>query len=196
MADNSYKLEAELRTSFGKGAARKLRVLGKIPAVIYGHGSEPKHVSLPAHATGLIVRQSNALITLDIEGNEELVLVRDIQKDPVLRIIEHIDLAVIKKGEKVEVEVPIHVEGQAAPSTFVSVDTNTLRLLVSAIDIPNNVVVSIEGLSEGQHVFAKDVVLPAGAELADEGDILIINVSAAAVNEEPAEAAAEAAAAE
>ncbi|MFZ4842432.1 MULTISPECIES: 50S ribosomal protein L25/general stress protein Ctc [Mycetocola] len=193
MADNSVNLDAELRTSFGKGAARKLRAAGKIPAVIYGHGTEPKHVSLPTHATGLIVRHTNALINLNIEGTEELVLVREVQKDPVLRIIEHIDLAVVVKGEKVEVEIPVHVEGDAAPGTLANIETNTLRLLVAATNIPASVVVSIAGAEEGQHVHAKDVVLPEGAELVDDADLLIVQVAAApaAAAEEETEAAAE-----
>lgn len=190
MADNSFNLDAELRTAFGKGGARKLRAAGKIPAVIYGHGTEPKHVSLPAHATGLIIRQSNALINLNIEGNEELVLVRDVQKDPVLRIIEHLDLAVIVKGEKVEVEVPVHVEGEAAPGTSVVVELGTLRLLVEATNIPTSIVVNIDGRTEGQHVHASDVALPEGAVLAEGGDLMLLNLSAMAAEPTENEAAA------
>src|SRR5690606_27881175 len=111
------KLAAEIRDQFGKGAARKLRAAGKVPAVIYGHGTEPQHVTLPAHALGLILRKANAVLELDIEGTDEVALVKDVQKDPVRQSIEHVDLIVSKKGEKVQVDVPVHVVGEAAPGT-------------------------------------------------------------------------------
>ena len=116
MVDNN--LTAELRTQFGKGAARKIRAVGKIPAVIYGHGTDPQHVTLPGHELMLIIRKANQIITLDIEGTPQLALVKDVQKDPVRQIIEHVDLIVIRKGERVEVEVPIHVEGESYPGTI------------------------------------------------------------------------------
>ncbi|MDO9590278.1 MAG: 50S ribosomal protein L25, partial [Microcella sp.] len=109
MADE-IKLSAEARESFGKGAARKLRAVGKIPAVIYGHGTDPQHVTLPGHETALLLRKTNVVVTLDIAGDKQLVLVKDVQKDPVRQIIEHVDLIVVRKGEKVIVDVPVHVE--------------------------------------------------------------------------------------
>ena len=109
--NNNNKISADARNSFGKGAARKLRVLGKIPAVIYGHGTEPQHVTLPGHEVGLILRKSNQVLELDIQGKTQLALVKDVQKDPVRQIIEHLDLIVIRKGEKVQVEVAVHVTG-------------------------------------------------------------------------------------
>src|ERR1700712_3846799 len=112
MTDEDNKIIAEPRTQFGKGAARKPRAAGKIPAVIYGHGAEPQHVSLPGHEVFLLIRKANALIELDIEGKEQLALVKDVQKAPVRQIIEHLDLIVVRAGERVQVEVTVHVEGE------------------------------------------------------------------------------------
>jgi large subunit ribosomal protein L25 len=170
-------VSAELRTSFGKGAARKLRASGKIPAVLYGHGTEPVHVALPGHQVALILRKANAVLDLDIEGTEQAALVKDVQKDPVMQIIEHIDLIVLRKGEKVQVEVPIHVEGESFPGTLASLDENTLLVEVLAISIPERLTIDIEGAVEGTQFFAKDVTLPEGATLVSEPDLLIINVT-------------------
>jgi large subunit ribosomal protein L25 len=170
-------VSAELRTSFGKGAARKLRATGKIPAVLYGHGTEPVHVALPGHQVALILRKANAVLDLDIEGTEQAALVKDVQKDPVMQIIEHIDLIVLRKGEKVQVEVPVHVEGESFPGTLASLDENTLLVEVLAISIPERLTINIEGAVEGTQFFAKDVTLPEGATLVSEPDLLIINVT-------------------
>jgi large subunit ribosomal protein L25 len=170
------KLSASVRTSFGKGAARKLRVAGGIPAVIYGHGAEPKHVALPAHETRLLLRKSNVVVTLDIEGTKELVLVKDVQKDPVRQIIEHIDLIVVRKGEKVTVDVQLHVEGESYPGTLVMVEQSTLTLEVEATDIPASVTVSVEGLREGDQLHASDVALPAGSSLVTDPGALMVNI--------------------
>jgi len=175
MADEN-KVVAELRESFGKGAARKLRALGKIPAVIYGHGGEPQHVSLPGHQVALIIRKSNAVLALDIDGTTQLTLVKDVQKDPVRQVIEHLDLIVVRQGEKVEVEVPIRVEGESYPGTIASLETTTLLVSVEATHIPEGFEVSVEGLEEGQHVFAKDVPLPAGATLVSDPELLVVGI--------------------
>ena len=148
-AQNDNNVVAEVRTSFGKGAARKIRAVGKIPAVLYGHGTEPVHITLPGHQVALILRKANAVLDLDIEGTEQAALVKDVQKDPVLQIIEHIDLIVLRKGEKVQVEVPIHVEGESFAGTLASLDENTLLVEVLAISIPERIVVDIEGAVEG-----------------------------------------------
>ena len=170
-------LSALVRTSFGKGAARKIRANDQIPAVIYGHGTDPQHVTLPGHETMLITRRSNALITLDIEGTQQLALVKDIQRDPVKQVIEHIDLIVVRQGEKVEVDVPVHIEGESAPGTIHVVELNAITLEVSATAIPQSVVVSIEGLEDGAQVHASDVVLPEGASLVTDAEVLITSVS-------------------
>jgi large subunit ribosomal protein L25 len=176
MADDSNKVVAEPRDSFGKGAARKIRAVGKIPAVIYGHGAPPQHVTLPAHQIGLILRKANAVLELDISGKTQLALVKDVQKDPVLQIIEHLDLIVIRQGEKVQVEVAIHTSGESVVGTIVDIDAKTLNLEVEATHIPENVVIDVEGLEDGTQILAKDVVLPKGAVLISEPDVLVINV--------------------
>jgi large subunit ribosomal protein L25 len=194
------KVAAELRESFGKGAARKLRALGKIPAVLYGHGTEPVHVSLPGHQMLLILRKSNAVLELDIDGKGQLALVKDVQKDPVRQIIEHLDLIVVKKGEKVQVDIPVTIEGESAAGTILNQDATTVSLEVEATHIPERVTVSVEGLEEGAQILAGDLELPKGASLITEADVLIvaITVPAAPADEETeaAEAAAEETAAE
>ncbi|MDQ1556869.1 MAG: large subunit ribosomal protein [Actinomycetota bacterium] len=196
--DNGNHLAAEPRTSFGKGAARKIRAAGKIPAVIYGHGTDPQHVTLPGHEVALIIRKSNQVLELDIAGKPQLALVKDVQKDPVRQIIEHLDLIVVRKGEKVTVDVTVHLEGEAAPGTTVNFDSNTLSLEAEATHIPERLVVSIEGLEDGAQIFAKDVELPAGSTLISDPDLLVVAVSAAGdadLGEEPeTEAPAEGAA--
>ncbi|KQQ26727.1 50S ribosomal protein L25/general stress protein Ctc [Frondihabitans sp. Leaf304] len=177
MADDSNKLSVERRSSFGKGAARKIRAADKIPAVIYGHGTEPVHISMPGHETMLITRRANSVLELDIEGTQQLALVKDIQRDPVRQIIEHIDLIVVRAGERVEVEIPVHIEGESAPGTIHVVEANTLLLDVEATHIPQSVVVSIEGLEEGTQILASDVELPSGAKLVLDGESLVVNVT-------------------
>lgn len=187
------KVHAELRTNFGKGFARRLRAAGKIPAVIYGHGTEPVHVALPGHQVSLIIRRANALLELDIEGKGQLALVKDVQKDPVHQIIEHIDLLVVKKGEKVAIDLPVVVTGESAPGTIHNLDAATLSVEAEATHIPENVEVSVEGLEEGAHVTAADVKLPKGVSLLADPEVLVVAISVPAVEVEETEEAAEAA---
>ena len=193
MADDN-KLSADVRETFGKGAARKLRAVGKIPAVIYGHGTDPQHVTLPGHETALLLRKSNVVVTLDIAGDKQLVLVKDVQKDPVRQIIEHVDLIVVRKGEKVTVDVPVHVEGESYPGTLVMVDHNTLTVEAEATHIPESLTVSVEGLEEGAQIHAGDVTLPSGTTLVTDPEALVINITVprASAADEAAEAADEA----
>jgi large subunit ribosomal protein L25 len=177
MADDN-KLVAEARDSFGKGAARKIRAAGKIPAVIYGHGTEPIHVTLPGHQVGLILRKTNQVLDLDIAGKSQLALVKDVQKDPVRQIIEHLDLIVVRKGEKVTIDVPVHVEGETVPGTTAAQDANTISIEAEATNIPERIVVNVEGLEAGTQILAKDLVLPEGSTLIVDPDTLIINVTA------------------
>lgn len=180
MADSSSSsnhLVTEVRDTFGKGVARKIRATGKIPAVIYGHGTEPQHVTLPGHETALILRKSNQVLELDIQGATQLALVKDVQKDPVRQIIEHIDLIVVRKGEKVVVDIPVHVEGESAPGTTVNLDANTLSIEAEATNIPERLVVSIEGLEEGAHILASDVELPSGSTLITDPETLVVGIS-------------------
>lgn len=185
------KVHAEVREQFGKGFARRLRAAGKIPAVIYGHGTDPVHVALPGHQVSLIIRRANALLELEVDGNDHLALVKDVQKDPVRQIIEHIDLLVVRKGEKVQVEVPVVTTGESFSGTIVTVEVSTIKLEVEATHIPEHVEVSVEGLEEGAHVTAADVTLPKGATLIDDPELLLIAVSvpAAEVEAEGEEAA-------
>ena len=171
------KVQAELRENFGKGFARRLRAAGKIPAVIYGHGTEPKHVALPGHQVGLLIRRANAILDLDIAGTKELVLVKDVQRDPVLQIIEHIDLIVIKKGERVHVDIPVHVVGASAPGTIANLDAVSISLEVEATHIPQSVTIDIAGLEDGAHIVAKDVELPKGASLVSDPEMLIVAIA-------------------
>jgi large subunit ribosomal protein L25 len=175
----SNHLKTEAREVFGKGAARKIRALGKIPAVIYGHGTVPQHVTLPGHEVGLILRKSNQVLELEIAGVIQLALVKDVQKDPVRSIIEHIDLIVVRKGEKVTIDVPVHLSGEAAPGMLVNQDANTISLEAEATHIPESIIVDIEGAEDGTQILAKDLVLPTGSSLITDPDTLIVAISTA-----------------
>ena len=194
MSDN--KLVAETRTQFGKGAARKIRRDHKIPAVMYGHGAEPVHITLPGHDTMMALKVANALLTIVIDGKEQLALAKDVQRDAIKPVIEHIDLVIVRKGEKVTVDVPVHTEGEAAPETIVTVDAQTIQLEVEATHIPENIVVSVEGLEAGTQIKASELVLPSGATLVVDADTLVVNItqqiSQEALDAEMAEAEAEA----
>ena len=178
MADDN-KLVAESRTTFGKGAARRIRATGKIPAVIYGHGTDPQHVTLPGHEVSLILRKANAVFDLDINGKSQLALVKDVQKDPVRQIIEHIDLVIVRKGEKVTIDIPVHLEGEAEAGTQVLQDANTLSIEAEATNIPERLIVSIEGLGEGTQIHASDVKLPEGSTLISDPDTLVVGITGA-----------------
>ena len=171
------KVVAESRDAFGKGAARKLRALGKVPAVLYGHGTDPQHVSLPGHEMMLIMRKANALVELNINGKSQLALVKDVQKDPVRQIIEHIDLIVIRKGEKVVVDVPVHLEGESFAGTISNLDHTSISVEVEATHIPEYFVISIEGLEEGAHILARDIPLPEGSSLLTDPETLVVSIS-------------------
>jgi large subunit ribosomal protein L25 len=175
VSDN--KLVAEKRTQFGKGAARKIRRDHKIPAVMYGHGAEPVHITLPGHDTMMALKVANALLTIVVDGDEQLALAKDVQRDPIKPVIEHVDLVVVRRGEKVTVDVPVHVEGEAAAETVVTVDAQTVQLEVEATHIPEGVTVSVEGLEAGTQIKASDLELPRGAALAVDGDTLVVNVT-------------------
>ena len=190
--ETDTKVIAESRENFGKGFARRLRAAGKIPAVIYGHGTTPVHVALPGHQVSLLVRRANAVLELQVDGKEQLTLVKDVQKDPVHQIIEHIDLLVVKKGEKIQVDVPIVVTGESFSGTIVNLDNATVLLEVEATHIPENVEVDVEGLEEGAHITAADLKLPKGASLVTEPETLIVAITVPAAptaDDEAADAA-------
>jgi large subunit ribosomal protein L25 len=192
MADDN-KLVAEPREQFGKGFARRIRAAGKIPAVIYGHGTDPQHVTLPGHEVSLILRKANQVLELDIAGKTQLALVKDVQKDPVHQIIEHLDLVVVRKGEKVVVDIPVHVDGESIAGTIAALDANTLSVEAEATHIPERLTVDIEGAEEGTQIFARDIVLPEGSTLISDPDTLVVNVFVPAVVDLGEAAAAEAA---
>ncbi len=178
--NTAAKLVGEVRESFGKGAARKFRAAGRTPAVIYGHGSEPRHVTLPAHEVKLILRHKNAVIDLTINGKEESVLVKSASKDPITQIIEHIDLVELVMGERVHVEVPVHVVGESLSGTVIDLEHKTVKLEVAATSIPDFVEAVFDKQGAGFHVLAKDLVIPAGAKLELAADELIASVVATA----------------
>lgn len=169
---------AELRTSFGKGAARKSRAAGRTPAVIYGHGSEPRHITLPARELALVLRHKNAVIDLVIDGKNESVLVKSASKDVVTQIIEHVDLVTIVKGEKVHVEVPVHVVGESLSGTTIDLEHKTVKLLTEANNIPEYVEAVFSKEGAGFHLLAKDIKLPAGVVLDLPADELVASVVA------------------
>jgi large subunit ribosomal protein L25 len=189
-AMSEQKLAAEVRTEFGKGAARRARRNDQIPAVIYGHGADPIHVLLPKRATTLALRSANALLTLDVEGEEHLALAKDIQRDPVLQIVEHLDLLTVQRGEKVAVDVNIHVEGEVAPGTVFNLEHPTVSVEADATNLPEALTINVEGREAGAHVHASEIVLPQGVALLIEADTVIATVSAEAAEGEAAEAPA------
>ena len=196
--ETDTKVHAEVRENFGKGFARRLRAAGKIPAVIYGHGTDPLHVALPGHQMALLIRRANVVLELDVNGKEQLTLVKDVQKDPVHQIIEHIDLLVVKKGEKVQVDVPVVVLGEPFAGTIANLDATTIALEVEATHIPQHIEVDVDGLEDGTHITAADLNLPKGATLIADPETLVVAVSVPAATlaaeDEIAEADAEVAA--
>ena len=190
------KLTAELRTEFGKGAARRLRRAHKVPAVLYGHGTDPVHISLPGHETLLALRTANALLAIDVDGRSQLALPKQVQRDPLRHTIDHVDLVLVRRGEKVTVDIAVQVEGEAGDDTLVVVDHNSLPIEAEATHLPEQIVVSVEGLPAGTQILARDLRLPEGASLGIDPETLIVNITAApsaeAIEAELAEAEAEA----
>ncbi|WP_328327378.1 MULTISPECIES: 50S ribosomal protein L25/general stress protein Ctc [unclassified Streptomyces] len=187
------KLTAEVRTEFGKGAARQIRRENKVPAVIYGHGADTVHITLPGHELMMALKTANALLRLDIEGRTELVIPKAIQRDAIKRNLTHVDLLAVKLGEKVTVEVSVHAEGDLAPgANLLEYVLNTLTVEAEATHIPESVTVSVAGMDAGDSILAKDVPLPSGTTLATDEDAVVIQVVSAQA-EEPAAESAEAA---
>jgi large subunit ribosomal protein L25 len=182
MSDSN--IQAEPRTEFGKGAARRIRRDKKVPAVLYGHGTGPRHISLPGHELMLALKTANVLLTLELDGGTELALPKDVQRDPIKGFLEHVDLVLVRLGEKVRVEINVHVIGEAVPETFVTLEQQTLQVEAEATHIPTGVDVSVDGLTVGSQIHARDVALPAGVTLITDGDALVVNVSAATPAEE------------
>lgn len=193
---SEIKLVATARTEFGKGAARRLRRAHQIPAVLYGHGTQPVHVALPGHETMLAVKQPNVLFEIELDGEKTLAIAKDVQRDVVRQVIEHVDLLVVRRGEKVSVEVPVTVTGESASGTIHVVETQALALEAEATHLPAAVEISIEGAEAGTVVTAGQVTLPQGATLVGDPEQVVVTVSApeSAVEEPVDDAAADEAA--
>ena len=193
---SEVRIAAEPRTEFGKGAARRVRRDNKVPVVLYGHGEQPRHLSLPGHELMLALkRDSNVLLTLVTEDGDQLAIPKVIVKDPIKGFLEHIDLVSVRRGERVTVEVPIHLVGDAAPDVMVDQQTMTLTVEADATSLPSRVELSIKGLRGGRHLSAKNVTLPAGVTLAQDPDHVIVQ-GIGEISEEQFEAELEAAVAE
>lgn len=205
------KLAVELRTRTGKGASRQARREGKVPVVLYGHGADPQHLELNARDFAAVLRHSgtNAVLSLDISGKEQLALTKAIVIHPIKRNITHADLIIVRRGEKVTVEVSVIIEGEAASGTLVTQDATTIEIEAEALSIPESLTVSIEGVEEGTQILAGSVELPNGVTLVSDPEMLVVNVVAAptaedlesegggeSIEEQAAEAAAEEAGAE
>ncbi|GAA4695293.1 50S ribosomal protein L25/general stress protein Ctc [Phytohabitans rumicis] len=198
---SEVKISAETRTEFGKGGARRTRRAGKVPAVLYGHGEKPQHIALPAREFAAAIRHGglNQIFAIDIVGGATtLALAKAIQRDPIKDTFEHVDLLIVKRGEKVTVDVRVQLIGDAARGTLVVTENNTLSITAEALHLPDHLEVSIEGLEAGSRVTAADVTLPRGTELAADPELVIvaISVSPSAEQLEGAEAPTEAEGAE
>lgn len=174
---SEVKLSAQPRSEFGKGAARRLRREHLVPAVLYGHGADPVHVALPGHATMLALKNANALLDIDINGDSQLALPKDVQRHPIRSTIEHVDLLIVRRGERVTVDVQLHVVGEPGPGGMVTVELTSLSIEVEATSIPQGIEYSIEGAEIGTQVHASQITLPAGATLVTEPETMAILVS-------------------
>lgn len=181
------KLVATRRTEFGKGAARRTRREGLVPAVLYGHGTDPVHVSLPGHQTFLALKVTNALLEIDIDGDVQLALAKDVQRDPIRDSVEHVDLLIVRKGEKVTVEIPVSIVGESAPNTIHIIDMQQMHIEAEATNIPDFIEISVEGLEAGTNIFAGDVKLPEGSSLAGDPEQLVVSISVPQTEPDPEE---------
>jgi large subunit ribosomal protein L25 len=182
-------LKVAVRAETGKGASRRARRDGKIPAVLYGHGADPQHLELPGHDFAAVLRNAgtNAVLTLDIEGKEQLALTKSLDIHPIRRSIQHADLVVVRRGEKVVVEVRVFIEGDAGPDTLVTQETNTIEIETDAMSIPEQLSVSVEGAEPGTQFTAGQITLPSGVNLISDPELLVVNVVNAPTAEELAE---------
>ncbi|MET7436387.1 50S ribosomal protein L25/general stress protein Ctc [Streptomyces sp. NPDC004082] len=185
---SEVKIAAESRTEFGKGAARRIRRDSKVPGVVYGHGAEPVHVTLPGHELLLALRTPNVLLSLELDGKSQLAIPKAVQRDAIKGFLEHVDLLLVRSGEKVTVEVYVHTEGELAPGAYLLEHVlSTLTVEAEATHIPESVTVSIEGLEAGAAILAKDIPLPSGTKLAIDEDAVVLQVLAAQAEEASAE---------
>ena len=182
---SEVRLSAESRTEFGKGFARRTRAAGKIPAVLYGHGTDPRHLTLQSREFAHAIKGgANTVLTLALPDGDELALAKSVVKHPLRDYVEHVDLIIVKRGEKVTVDIPVLVVGEAPAGSLVLTDANTLSIEVEALHIPQSIEVSLDGLAVGSQVLASQVTLPEGATLASDPDTLVVAVSAAPTAED------------
>jgi len=184
---SEVKISAEPRSEFGKGGARRTRRAGKVPAVLYGHGEAPKHIALPAREFAAAIRHGgfNQVFNIDMaDGTQTLALPKAIQRDPIKDTFDHVDLIIVRRGEKVTVDVPVQLIGEAAKGTLVMTEHNTLSIIAEALHLPDHLDVSIEGMEAGSHVTAGDVKLPSGAELHADPELVLAVISVAPTAEQ------------
>jgi large subunit ribosomal protein L25 len=179
------RIEAELRTEFGKGAARRTRRAGRVPAVIYGHGAQVRHLSLPAHELMLALKTPNALIRLEgLRGRAGLALPKAVQRDPLKGSIEHVDLIEVRSGEKVTVEIPVRVTGEVFPGGLLDQQLVQIAVEAEATHLPDGIDVDVEGMEVGTAVHAKDLALPEGSTLQVDPEALVLHVLAERTQEQ------------
>lgn len=178
------RIAAETRTEFGKGAARRVRRADKVPGVMYGHGTAPVHVALPGHELMRALRASNVLLEIELDGEKTLTLPKSVQRDPVKRFLKHVDLVIVRRGEKVSVEVPVHTVGDVYPGGMLDQTLTTLTVLAEATSIPSSFDIDVEGMEIGRAIHAKEVTLPTGVTLDAEGELLVLHVLAAPTAEQ------------
>ena len=174
---SEIRISAEPRTEFGKGFARRARAAGKVPAVVYGHGEAVQHVFLPGHDLMIALRTPNVLLNLDLDGKSQLALPKQVQKDPVKRTLEHVDLLLVRRGEKVTVDVPVTTTGEVVTGTVLDQPLSSISVLAEATHIPTGFEVDVDKKDEGFQVFARDIELPNGVELAGDPDQLVLHVT-------------------
>lgn len=193
---SQVRIAAEIRTEFGKGASRRVRRADKVPGVVYGHGTDPQHITLPGHELMRALRTPNVLLQVDLDGSQTLTLPKAVQRDPIKGYLKHVDLVIVRRGEKVSVEVPIHLAGEVAPDGLLDQPLTTLTVLTEATSIPTSIDIDIDGMQVGSAIHAKDVTLPEGVTLDLDEELLVLHVLAAPTAEqldaEMAEAEAEA----
>lgn len=172
------KLNVELREEFGKGAARRIRAAKRVPAVLYEHGDAPIHLTLPGHETALAARNPNALLELHLpDGSTQLALIKEVQRHPLKRTLNHLDLIIVRKGEKVEVDIPVVITGEPVSPAVAFIELQALTLSADALNVPEQVEIDVEGTEEGYQLFAGDVTLPEGSELISDAELLVVSVS-------------------
>jgi len=184
---SEVKISAESRTEFGKGGARRTRRAGKVPAVVYGHGENPRHIALPAREFAAAIRHGGVNTVFELvgeDGTKTLALPKAIQRDPIKDTFDHVDLVIVKRGEKVTVDVPVHLVGNAAAGTLVMTENDRISINAEALHLPESLEASIEGLEAGSHVTAADLKLPRGVELAADAETIIAVISVAPTAED------------